>query len=165
MDNPEYTALMQKIIANPADDLPRLVMADWLDDYGQPEHASFIRVQCEIPNCTDTHRLIHLNTLQLVLSYNLYNWYPRIHGFYHLLGDDTRTRKLRYTNLLTVKRGFFAIAQVTMRAWDRYGSLLVRTHPIEKVYSQYSGKFTTDSSNNLSNYLIRKAWGENNVMV
>src|SRR5262245_12683180 len=35
------------IIANPDDDTPRLVFADWLDENGQAERAEFIRVQVE----------------------------------------------------------------------------------------------------------------------
>jgi uncharacterized protein (TIGR02996 family) len=41
-------ALIQAIIANPDDDLPRLVYADWLEEHGRPERAEFIRVQCEL---------------------------------------------------------------------------------------------------------------------
>jgi uncharacterized protein (TIGR02996 family) len=36
------------IIADPADDLPRLVYADWLDENNDPARAEFIRVQCEL---------------------------------------------------------------------------------------------------------------------
>ena len=39
-------ALLAAIIANPDDDTPRLVYADWLDENGQPERAEFIRIQC-----------------------------------------------------------------------------------------------------------------------
>lgn len=41
-------ALLAPILANPTDDTPRLVFADWLEEGGQPERAEFIRVQCEI---------------------------------------------------------------------------------------------------------------------
>jgi uncharacterized protein (TIGR02996 family) len=37
-------ALLAAIIANPDDDTPRLVYADWLQENGQPERAEFIRV-------------------------------------------------------------------------------------------------------------------------
>lgn len=40
-------AFIAAIIANPADDLPRLVYADWLDDRGDPR-GEFIRVQVEL---------------------------------------------------------------------------------------------------------------------
>ena len=36
------------IIAQPDDDVPRLVYADWLDEHGDPERAELIRVQCEL---------------------------------------------------------------------------------------------------------------------
>jgi uncharacterized protein (TIGR02996 family) len=41
-------ALLTAILANPDDDAPRLIYADWLDENGQPERAEFIRVQCEL---------------------------------------------------------------------------------------------------------------------
>jgi len=41
-------AFLAAIAAAPEDDAPRLVYADWLEENGDPEHAEFIRVQCEI---------------------------------------------------------------------------------------------------------------------
>src|SRR5262245_8052823 len=38
-------AFLQDIIHHPEDDTPRLIFADWLDEYGRPECAEFIRVQ------------------------------------------------------------------------------------------------------------------------
>ena len=40
-------AFLAAIRAHPADDLPRLVYADWLEEHGQSERAEFIRVECE----------------------------------------------------------------------------------------------------------------------
>jgi uncharacterized protein (TIGR02996 family) len=40
-------ALLAAILANPDDDLPRLVYADWLEENGRPRRAEFIRVECE----------------------------------------------------------------------------------------------------------------------
>jgi uncharacterized protein (TIGR02996 family) len=40
--------LLKAVFANPDDDLPRLVYADWLDENGQGERAEFVRVQCEL---------------------------------------------------------------------------------------------------------------------
>lgn len=45
--SPEQRAHLNAIILNPADDVPRLVYADRLDDWGENERAEFIRVQCE----------------------------------------------------------------------------------------------------------------------
>jgi uncharacterized protein (TIGR02996 family) len=44
----DRAAFLAAIVAAPDDDLPRLVFADWLDEYGEPERAEFIRVQCEL---------------------------------------------------------------------------------------------------------------------
>src|SRR5438552_1524865 len=40
-------ALVRDILANPADDAPRLVYADWLEENGDSERAEFVRVQIE----------------------------------------------------------------------------------------------------------------------
>ena len=45
---PTGTALLAAILANPDEDTPRLVYADWLEENGEPERAEFIRVQCEL---------------------------------------------------------------------------------------------------------------------
>lgn len=40
---------LRGIFADPADDLPRLVFADWLDEHGQDGWAAAIRLGCELP--------------------------------------------------------------------------------------------------------------------
>src|SRR5262249_20860748 len=42
---PTEEAFIQAIIADPDDDAPRLIYADWLDEQGECERAEFIRVQ------------------------------------------------------------------------------------------------------------------------
>ena len=44
-------ALLAAILANPDDDTPRLVYADWLQEQGDEERAEFIRVQIELEQC------------------------------------------------------------------------------------------------------------------
>src|SRR5205807_1195594 len=39
---------LQEILANPEDDTPRLVYADWLDDHGEGGRGEFIHLQCEL---------------------------------------------------------------------------------------------------------------------
>jgi uncharacterized protein (TIGR02996 family) len=41
-------AFLQEIIANPDEDAPRLVYADYLEEHGDPDRADFIRVQCAL---------------------------------------------------------------------------------------------------------------------
>ena len=49
MDTQEQ-ALLDMVLANPTEDAPRLVYADWFEEHGQCERAEFIRVQCELAN-------------------------------------------------------------------------------------------------------------------
>src|SRR5206468_7966092 len=44
---PTEEAFIQAIIADPDDDAPRLIYADWLDERGDPR-GEFIRVQCAL---------------------------------------------------------------------------------------------------------------------
>src|SRR6516162_9578044 len=43
----DHDAFLRGILENPADDSPRLVYADWLEERADPR-AEFIRVQCEL---------------------------------------------------------------------------------------------------------------------
>jgi uncharacterized protein (TIGR02996 family) len=47
----ERVALLQAIVEDPDDDLPRLAFADWLTDNGRPEWGEFIRRHCAITPC------------------------------------------------------------------------------------------------------------------
>jgi uncharacterized protein (TIGR02996 family) len=44
---PDAKSFVAAIAAAPADDLPRLVFADWLDEHGEPDRAEFIRTQIQ----------------------------------------------------------------------------------------------------------------------
>jgi uncharacterized protein (TIGR02996 family) len=44
----DQDALLAAVCDRPDDDTPRLVLADWLDDHGQPERAAFVRAQVEL---------------------------------------------------------------------------------------------------------------------
>ena len=41
----DHDALFRAILASPDDDPLRLVFADWLEEFGDPQHAHFVRVQ------------------------------------------------------------------------------------------------------------------------
>ena len=41
-------SLLRGVIEQAAEDAPRLVYADWLDEHGEADRAEFIRVQCEL---------------------------------------------------------------------------------------------------------------------
>jgi uncharacterized protein (TIGR02996 family) len=45
MNHPDWPAFLNAIVAEPDEDTPRLVAADFLDENGNPDRAAFIRVQ------------------------------------------------------------------------------------------------------------------------
>jgi uncharacterized protein (TIGR02996 family) len=69
-------ALLQTVLAHPADDLPRLIFADFLEESGDPAssaRAEFIRVQCELaqveaePDPATVHAFLALRTRERLL--------------------------------------------------------------------------------------------------
>jgi uncharacterized protein (TIGR02996 family) len=66
---------LRAIRAEPDDDAPRLIYADWLDEHGQSEHAEFIRFQCALAEM----RLDDPRRLELVERERQFvpeNWLP-----------------------------------------------------------------------------------------
>jgi uncharacterized protein (TIGR02996 family) len=55
MSSPELTALLRSVKEQPDDDLPRLVLADWLEEQGELPRAEFVRVQCRLARLPDDH--------------------------------------------------------------------------------------------------------------
>jgi uncharacterized protein (TIGR02996 family) len=53
-------ALLAAICANPDEDTPRLVYADWLTEHGDPNRATFIRLQVEAARLPDGTRRVEL---------------------------------------------------------------------------------------------------------
>ncbi len=49
-DNP----FLETILANPDDDTPRLVYADWLEEHGETERAEFLRLECQLARLPKT---------------------------------------------------------------------------------------------------------------
>jgi uncharacterized protein (TIGR02996 family) len=58
--SPQILALLQAAKEAPEDDTPRLVLADWLEEYGDADRAEFIRLQLRLapgqPNADDACR-------------------------------------------------------------------------------------------------------------
>lgn len=73
--HPEELSLLAAIHANPREDTPRLVYADWLQEHDQPEYAEFIRLECGYlpPDLTVEGRKNRIKELKLSLDTN---WPP-----------------------------------------------------------------------------------------
>jgi uncharacterized protein (TIGR02996 family) len=67
---PELQALLQACKDEPDEDAPRLVLADWLEEHGQPDRAEFVRLQLrlareDIPAGDEAVTLARLHELYL----------------------------------------------------------------------------------------------------
>jgi len=64
----DLLALLNACRADPVSDLPRLVLADWLDEHDDPARAEFLRVQCELARPSlDTERIATLKLRERAL--------------------------------------------------------------------------------------------------
>ena len=133
------TAFLAAIIANPKDDLTRLVFADWLDEHDESERAEFIRVQCEadrikgggcavvlLSACDGTKewciRCGLISRSRELLGLHWPNWAGRVLSRYHC--DDLWKAKPTPTPSIAFRRGFVAEITCTAEDWERYGDSL-----------------------------------------
>jgi uncharacterized protein (TIGR02996 family) len=121
-------ALLKAVAADPADDLPRLVYADWLDEHGRPERAEFIRLQVaneqpmtgwergqtqsRIEELTEAHRAAWLRELPRWVR----KWYADRQWEHPSFG-----------------RGFIADLCVYASPFFRFGDKLLDRTPLESV--------------------------------
>src|SRR5687768_16014249 len=78
-------ALFRAVCEKPADDTPRLVYADWLEESGDPDRAEFIRLQCEAWNLcpgypTETARRVRASVLLRTHGDRWYGELPAVTG-------------------------------------------------------------------------------------
>jgi uncharacterized protein (TIGR02996 family) len=116
-------AFLQAIIEAPADDTPRLIYADWLDDHGQPDRAAFIRLQCELARLPedDPRRPELEGREQELLRVHLREWAEPV---------------ARHVNARTFRRGF--VEEVTARpeVFLEHADALFQAAPIRRVNFQ-----------------------------
>src|SRR5688572_79052 len=110
----DQVALLQAVIANPDDDLPRLVYADWLEEHDQSERAQFIRLQCELAEVGPrTRRGRVLRKLERELFEQCrFEWQNSSH--------------IKTYGKEIYRRGFLEYARVTAAGFLRHGQKLFR---------------------------------------
>jgi uncharacterized protein (TIGR02996 family) len=113
-------ALIAEIDAHPRDDTPRLVLADWLDENGEPERAEFIRLQCRAAQLrpgTGT-RADAIRAAEDLRAEHEADW----------LGEWT-------SRLVTweYRRGFIWKVRMTAEQFLDHGEELFRTEPVRRL--------------------------------
>jgi len=139
----EQRSFINAIVANPADDAPRLVYADWLDENGQEDYAEFVRVQIQLsnlgeaePNNKQIQRLDEVGKLAW-RQRELWGKITPISSsanIYLSLGRQVHESHIapgKCSGL--VRRGFIDGVRCTLADWMTQGPEIVREHPITQV--------------------------------
>ena len=119
--------LLASVLANHADDLPRLVLADWWEENGQPDRAELVRLGCELeliglsprdhkPRCRCRRCKLTTRLLDLLESYAA-TW----------AGPAKPLRRLLWS------RGFIGSVTCDAAAWLAHGDAVLAAHPVTRV--------------------------------
>jgi uncharacterized protein (TIGR02996 family) len=118
-------ALLQAVIAQPEQEAPRLVYADWLEEQGTPEdadRAEFIRLQIELAHATaETARTKQLLGREKEL------WDAHKEEWLSHLPPHLRKREPRF------HRGFLEELSLPPSSWAKHGARLFGQNPVFRV--------------------------------
>lgn len=146
-------ALLAAILANPDEDTPRLMFADWLDEHGDSPRAEFIRVQCEL-----ARQFAAEADLPDALGASALGGFGRAHdarGRIALLtresellgdhGDEWREGLPKYADNAATRRdvgfrrGFVGHVTVPIGRFTKSPAALWENHPVESILLRYAG--------------------------
>lgn len=145
-DAEERAAFIQSIIENPADDTPRLIFADWLEEHGEADRSEFIRCQIEL---AAIQRLVRDKGEEFGPSAE------KINGLCRRQLDLLEEHREQWFQLPSLRpglvenmpfywwpvaamgsiplRGFIAEVFCVLDDWIKYGPHIVREQPVEVV--------------------------------
>jgi uncharacterized protein (TIGR02996 family) len=125
---------LQAILANPDDDTPRLVYADWLDENGNPERAEFIRVQIELAKLSrwDPKRkaLEQREDELFTRERNWREWTGSLPEFFNANWEQCAGRPEAW---VTFRRGFPHEVKCSAKSWFDHAEEFYSAAPIEAV--------------------------------
>jgi uncharacterized protein (TIGR02996 family) len=139
---------LRDIRANPDDDAPRLIFADWLDDVGgDPDHATLIRVQCERAAKGWTQCSNRDDDPPVLFLCEGSDWTKknaRRCEYCRLVAEQDRVFWSWNASYLNVNsyplfssqwdRGFiFRVVNIDFDFWHNWGPRICQEHPVEKV--------------------------------
>ena len=152
-------AMLSAIIADPANDTPRLIYADWLEEQGDADRAEFIRIGMDMhrasldydeylkmdANCYSKSSLgRQIDVLARRRSALLYKLSTRLvepftaertpwHGLTIGQNQITVALKLGGPVVLKFRCGFVAEVHCTLADWISHGPAIVAAQPVEMV--------------------------------
>ncbi len=126
--------LLRAILEDPADDVARLVYADWLDENGEPARAEFIRVQVEAgqtpfcgdgPNPNDCSRCNLLRRERGLLATNYARW------IFDLPPEARPLLPQSFDRMYS--RGFISRIELTGEAFVTHAKAIFSSQPVTSV--------------------------------
>jgi uncharacterized protein (TIGR02996 family) len=119
-----HPQLLDEIIAHPADDSPRLVYADWLEDQGDPR-CEFIRAQCALAQLPlDDPQRVELEGRELAL----------VRQYSKGWADDVRP----YAKAWWFRRGFVESIKLPAESYLARASALHKSAPLTEVHFMHA---------------------------
>ncbi len=127
--------LLQEICANPSDDTPRLVYADWLEENGHEDRANYIRTECGLLSelyiqkqpvwALAIARAFGFPIEQTKSDQESFRCFGYASGT--VIGANRREVKWGWS------RGFISSIECHCGDWLKYGREVVKVAPIERV--------------------------------
>lgn len=143
-------ALLRAIRANPDDDLPRLVMADWLDERGEHARAEFIRLQVaeaatgltrvqvvgdRTEPDTDAAREF-LRCYRAIWAFDraaVWGWLSHLMDAGMCAGERASVFECDRHPASYFRRGFVGAVTCPAAAWLSHGDAVLERHPVARV--------------------------------
>lgn len=125
-------AFIQAIREAPADDAPRLIYADWLEEHGQADRAEFIRVQCHYAQMPKTHleRSVLMTRADNLLRRNWQGWVGPLREIVgpwrDRYGERWMQEEYHPDGLLQYTRGFVTSLSLAAESFLRHARQLQR---------------------------------------
>lgn len=129
-------ALMRAVVEHPEQDMPRLALADWFDEYGDEAdraHAAFIRAQIQKG---DDHAHAEFCLLEQRDRHRFYRQLPRKWIVVTFRESESNWRPKGpppLPNFAFLKRGFIERVCCSGEEWVRHSGLLTGQHPVREV--------------------------------
>lgn len=114
---------LAEIRANPLDDTPHLIYADWLDENGQEEWAELIRSQVAKPGFSERGKTLATAAIVKLLGRN--NFAKRLLSF-------------------EWQRGMIVGTFCSLPWWLKYGDRLLAAHPVDQVIIHQTSERSMD---------------------
>ena len=139
----DRAALLASVLANPDDDAPRLVMADWFDEHGEPERAEFIRLQVKLAPWRGPHPFTTaeelVRTAQTIPPERAAQMEARERELWDALWRtfayewDLKPGGAGRPYLKDVRRGFISAVTCSAADWLTHGDAVLAAHPVTEV--------------------------------